>query len=76
MKKILETPELSRWMERSRSARKGITEIENQIKKDFGVIKNFEKLERLQSEYRYSERMCWHFAYANIPNESPNVFNK
>jgi len=76
MKKLLAAPELSQWMERSRSARKGIIEIEKQIKKDHGVIQNFEKLERLESEYRYSERMCGHFANANIPNESPKVFNK
>jgi len=61
-------PDLALWIDRSRKARRQIIEMEKQIEKDYGVIRNFPKLEMLQSEYRHSERMCWHFANANIPN--------
>jgi hypothetical protein len=74
--KTLATPELSQWMQRSRKARHQIIEMQKQIEKDHGVIRNFPKLEILQNEYKYSERMCWHFANANIPNESPEAFNR
>jgi len=67
------TPELERWIDRSRRARRHLHEMQKQIEKDHGVIRNFPKLEMLQSEFKHAERMCWHFA--NIPNESPAVFN-
>jgi hypothetical protein len=67
------TPEIALWIDRSRKARRQIHEMQKQAEKDHGIIRDFPKLERLQSEYRYAERMCWHFA--NIPNESPAVFN-